>query len=219
MQLPAHPIVKICGVRTEEMARFIVAEGGDWIGLNLSPISKRNITLATALRIADAIRSERQTSKRQGKIVLLVYKNPLPDVLQLTKALEPDLLQVIYGDPSLPSDWTILRNHCSLLPALSVDRVILNGDIPFPENEIPILDAPAGSGGGGTGKTFPWERLAGVTRKYLLAGGLQPGNVEDAIQRVHPWGVDVASGVEDSPGLQSKSKIREFIRNATRQAQ
>jgi phosphoribosylanthranilate isomerase len=78
--------------------------------------------------------------------------------------------------------------------------------------DLVMLDTP----GGGSGKVFDW-RLAGEVPdnvRLILAGGLDPDNVADAIQVVEPWGVDVASGVEASPGKKDPSKVRRFIANA-----
>jgi phosphoribosylanthranilate isomerase len=81
-----------------------------------------------------------------------------------------------------------------------------------------LLDSSTAGKMGGTGKTFDWERVqpwAGVINsisKLIVAGGLHPGNVEDAIHTLHPWGVDVSTGVERAPGLKDPKKIRAFIR-------
>ncbi len=77
-----------------------------------------------------------------------------------------------------------------------------------------LLDAWADDRAGGTGKTFPWEiaREIGSKRTFILSGGLNPGNVGEAIRRLHPAGVDVGSGVEKSPGLKDLFKMREFVK-------
>lgn len=80
-----------------------------------------------------------------------------------------------------------------------------------------LLDSSTAGKMGGTGKTFDWERVqpwAGVINsisKLIVAGGLNPGNVEDAIHTLHPWGVDVSTGVERAPGLKDPKKVRAFI--------
>jgi phosphoribosylanthranilate isomerase len=80
-----------------------------------------------------------------------------------------------------------------------------------------LLDSSTAGKMGGTGKTFDWERVqpwAGVINsisKLIVAGGLHPGNVEEAIHTLHPWGVDVSTGVERAPGLKDPKKVRAFI--------
>src|SRR5271163_3059850 len=81
-----------------------------------------------------------------------------------------------------------------------------------------LLDSSTAEKRGGTGLTFDWERVqpwAGVINsisKLIVAGGLHPGNVEDAIHTLHPWGVDVSTGVERAPGLKDPKKVRAFIK-------
>ncbi len=80
-----------------------------------------------------------------------------------------------------------------------------------------LLDSSTAGKMGGTGKTFDWERVqpwAGVINsisKLIVAGGLHPGNVEDAIHTLHPWGVDVSTGVERAPGLKDPKKVHAFV--------
>jgi phosphoribosylanthranilate isomerase len=80
------------------------------------------------------------------------------------------------------------------------------------------FDTSVAGSGGGTGRTFDWSVLDGVprTRALVLAGGLNPGNVADAVRRVAPDVVDVASGVEASPGAKDPSKIAAFVREVRR---
>jgi len=76
-----------------------------------------------------------------------------------------------------------------------------------------LLDTASEKAAGGTGEVFPWRYAAGLaaTRQVILAGGLGPGNVARAIEEVRPWGVDVSSGVEESPGIKDAGKIRDFM--------
>lgn len=80
-----------------------------------------------------------------------------------------------------------------------------------------LLDSPTLEEHGGSGKTFDWERVqpwAGIINsisKLIVAGGLRPGNVQEAIHHLHPWGVDVSTGVESEPGKKDHRKVRAFI--------
>jgi phosphoribosylanthranilate isomerase len=86
----------------------------------------------------------------------------------------------------------------------------------FTREDAPALLVDASVKGvfGGTGITADWDSAAQLARQYpiLLAGGLTPENVAEAVQRVHPWGVDVASGVESTPGVKDLNKIKAFIK-------
>ncbi len=89
----------------------------------------------------------------------------------------------------------------------------------IPEREVPpafLIDKHQKGAFGGTGKTGNWNIAAELAKEYpiMLAGGLNPGNVAAAIEEVHPWGVDVASGVEISRGIKDQEKIKEFIKTA-----
>ncbi|XCB30513.1 phosphoribosylanthranilate isomerase [Arcanobacterium hippocoleae] len=68
--------------------------------------------------------------------------------------------------------------------------------------------------GGGTGKTFDWRLLAKISRPYILAGGLNSQNVRSAVQKLHPFGVDVSSGIEDAAGAKNLQLMREFVHEA-----
>ena len=81
----------------------------------------------------------------------------------------------------------------------------------IPGDELPLLDSDAI---GGTGLTFEWSWLHGVDRPFVLAGGLGPDNVTDAIERVGPWGVDASSGLESAPGVKDLARVAEFVRKA-----
>jgi len=84
------------------------------------------------------------------------------------------------------------------------------------ESKIVLLDAQVAGKYGGTGETCDWHTAAEISTQYnvLLAGGLTPENVAQAIRRVQPWGVDVASGVESTPGVKDADKLQRFIENA-----
>ncbi len=219
LKVHCYTKVKICGVREKHIAELGISEGIDFLGINLSPVSKRRVSVGQALDLTKEIRKSRVRWNVGTEIVLVFYKNSPQEIFEISDQIQPDRIQLIYGDPSLPEDWGIFRSKYRILPAYSVRDVLEDSRIPFPKDEIPILDAPSDGKGGGTGEVFPWERVAKVQRKYLLAGGLKPENVERAIQILKPWGVDVASGIEDESGNQSIQKIREFIRNTRKQTE
>ena len=78
-------------------------------------------------------------------------------------------------------------------------------------DELPLLDSDTI---GGTGAAFAWEWVEGVTRPFVLAGGLSPENVSEAVAQVQPWGVDASSGLESAPGIKDLAKVVEFVQQA-----
>lgn len=111
-----------------------------------------------------------------------------------------------------------LVSSTRIIPSYSVRTEIDDSDLSrWAANSLMILDNSAGIGidgkpiAGGTGKTFNWKWVRNIQRPYLLAGGLSPDNIESALQEVAPFGVDVAGGVESSPGIKDHGKMHRFM--------
>ena len=82
--------------------------------------------------------------------------------------------------------------------------------------DLLLVDTPDDELAGGTGRSFDWSLAAGIGRRFLLAGGLTPSTVADAIAAAHPFGVDASSGLESSPGVKDPDRIRRFVEEAKR---
>ncbi len=200
--------VKICGVTRPEDAAFAAAQGATAIGLNFWPGSKRFVEDARAREIIAAI--------PPGVLRVGVFVNAHPLVVTETLAeLGLDLIQLhgderVAGWEELPPKRIVrairVYDDASLKEALTWDPAFF------------IFDAHTPSFGG-AGVTAPWGLIAqGARRPFLLAGGLTPENVGDAIQTVKPDGVDVASGVESSPGIKDRGRMEAFLRQALQAA-
>ena len=87
----------------------------------------------------------------------------------------------------------------------------------FPDAAALLLDSHRPGGAGGSGQTFDWSGIPALTLPLVLAGGLTPDNVRQAVRQVRPWAVDVSSGVEDAPGEKNAGKMQRFIREARRE--
>ena len=112
-------------------------------------------------------------------------------------------------DKFLPANLRIWR-------AIPVDANFDVSTLNQYQAEAVLLDAPAGSSYGGTGRTFDWSKASGNTNlKIILAGGLDAANVRQAIAAAHPWGVDVCSRIESSPGRKDHVKMAQFLKEAT----
>ena len=196
--------VKICGITRLEDALAAARLGADALGFNFWPRSKRYVAPAVARAIVRNLPS--------FVTAVGVFVDPSRDeVLRARDASGVTVVQ-LHGDepPEL----------CASLP-LPVVKAIRVADgrslaqLASYEVQAFLLDAPS-AGYGGSGKTFDWDLVAEVASELdvILAGGLAPENVADAVAAVGPWAVDVASGVESSPGVKDAERMRRFIEAA-----
>lgn len=197
--------VKICGLTTVEDALGCIEAGADAIGLNFWPGSPRCVDIPTARSIARAATS-------RTEIVAVFVDFSLAEVRRTLHETGIEWAQ-LHGKepPSLVS---------ALLPCAYKALGVEDGSVfelarTYPGEHL-LLDASVPGMPGGTGRTFDWDIAAEVARerKLTLAGGLHPGNVAHAIRVVRPYRVDVASGVEKSPGSKDLSLVRAFIAEA-----
>ena len=198
------PKVKICGVTRLEDALAAVRLGADAVGFNFWPGSKRHVTPAQARAIVCRL--------PPLVVAVGVFVNaPRDEVLRAVDASGIGLAQ-LHGDepPELCMSLPV--------PVLKAIRVAGPGSLAaLASYDVQgfLLDA-ASPGYGGSGLTFDWSLAAQVARELpiVLAGGLTPENVAEAVRAVLPWGVDVASGVESSPGVKDVEKMKRFIEAA-----
>lgn len=198
--------VKICGVTRLEDALLAARLGADAIGLNFWPRSRRHVDVEAARAIVAAL-------PPLVPAVGVFVNQPRDEILAIAARARLSVVQLHGDEPPHACEgfpvpvWKALR-LASPLPLAWLDEWPVQGF---------LLDAPAGSGRyGGTGVTCDWDvaREAAARAPVLLAGGLGPENVAAAIRAVRPWGVDVASGVESSPGVKDPDKLAAFVRRA-----
>ena len=201
--------MKICGILDVETALFCAEEGADFIGLNFSPKSIRKIDVATANKIQNAL--QRKNLKIQ--LVNLFYQNSQEEIRNILQGTNPDFVQVIAGDLEYSSLSFVKQ---PIIPAMRIAKPTTDADLDAYRADLYILDSFSKDMGGGTGHTFHWENIATISKRYLLAGGLNPKNVHEALAGTKAIGVDVASGVESHPGKKDLNLIRSFIQNARR---
>lgn len=204
--------VKICGVTSVADALHAVECGADMIGLNFYPPSPRFLTLSAAHAIRAALPPHIQcvgifVNAAREEIAALVARVPL-DIIQF------------HGDETATElrGWPCPTIKVTRIPAVWVPA---DGVIPPLESVSStylLLDTYNPGRYGGTGEVFAWDAAAAlpqaVRQRLLLAGGLTPDNVAAAVRTVRPWAVDVASGVESTPGQKNPEKVRAFITNA-----
>lgn len=196
-------LVKICGIKTIKAATVAVQAGADLIGFVFAP-SKRQITPEQAAMIAKSIP---ESVQKVGVFVNETVEN----MKNIAEQVGLDVIQ-LHGDES---PETLEQLPYQTIKAFSIDQVSTETIKSFPADYY-LIDSPVGEHRGGTGKTFDWNLATGLgldPSKVILAGGLSPDNVQEAIKQVKPAGIDVSSGVETN-GEKDHQKIKQFIRNA-----
>ena len=188
--------IKICGMRTREAIEAAAQAGADALGFVFHEASPRNLTVASA--------SALQSYVPAGVERVAVFLHPAQDLVDgVVSAIQPDWVQTDAADLAalrLPAGQRVLPVFRSgqARPALLPKRCLLE------------------SARSGAGERADWQEaayLAAIT-EVVLAGGLDAGNIDEAVRRVRPFGVDVSSGVESGQGVKDVVKIRDFIRSA-----
>lgn len=204
--MPRHaPKIKFCGLTTLADAELAAAAGAWALGLIFWPGSKRRCQLVDAVEISATLR-------RRVQIAGVFVNATLDEIAATADAAQLSIVQ-LHGDegPAFCAE-VARRTGAKVIKAM---RVRTGADIqalhPF-HTDFHLLDSYSPGQRGGTGETFAWElaRLHRGSVPVILSGGLNPDNVAGAIAAVHPFAVDVASGVERSPGRKDPAKLIAF---------
>ncbi|WP_145108693.1 phosphoribosylanthranilate isomerase [Cereibacter sediminicola] len=207
--------VKICGLRTEADVKAAASSGAAYVGLVFFPKSPRHLSLAQAQGLALA------APPGLAKVALTVDADDAT-LDEIVEAVPLDMLQ-LHGHET-PERVAEVRARYGL-PVMKAVGVSDETDLPqilehsLAADQI-LIDAKAPKGAalpGGNGLTFDWRLIAGRhwIRPWMLAGGLGPGNVAEAVRRTGATQVDVSSGVESAPGVKDAARIEAFLK-ATR---
>lgn len=196
--------IKICGVTLPQDVELVCAAGADAVGLNFIARSRRCIDLERARMLA-------QIAKGKLECVGVVEDLDENQIRALMERVGLDSVQ-LHGSESTT---LVERLGCKAYKAVGIGT---HADVKVAESlsgERVLVDARIGELVGGTGTTFDWSLVETLckARPIIVAGGLHPGNVADAVQRLLPYGVDVASGVEHAgqPGVKSPQLVRRFV--------
>lgn len=207
--------VKICGLKTLPEARAAIAAGADFLGFNFYPKSVRYIGREACAEITSVLKREHPEIKLVGVFV----NSPVDEISHIFETCSLDLAQ-LHGDET--SELLNALDGKGFKAFRGVPKHI-NG---FAREQAPalLIDAAVIGAYGGTGLTADWSGAAELAKRYplFLAGGLTPENVAEAVRRVRPWGVDVASGVEvppqsvgkASPGVKDAGRMKAFVQAA-----
>ena len=194
--------VKICGISRQEDADAAIEYGADALGFIFSPESPRNVSLQAAKSIIQS---------------LPPFVTPVGVFVNWPRSLIEDFADTTgLGALQLHGDESPEETRGFTLPVYKAFRVGPGFELESLQRYSPtafLLDTAAGDRAGGTGRTFDWQ-VAVESKKYgkvILSGGLNPGNVAAAIHTVAPYAIDVNSGVESSPGIKDRKRIRDLF--------
>jgi phosphoribosylanthranilate isomerase len=198
--------IKICGITNEEDALLSVAMGADAVGFIFAP-SPRQVAVGAVSQI---------NKRLPGEVLSIgVFRDSLPNRVRDVVSASGVKGAQLHGSES-PEDVALIRPHVHfLIKAFGVNSPLIVRSGEYAADAL-LIDSPSP----GSGEVFDWQLLEGIpsTDRLILAGGLTPENVGEAIARVRPWGVDVNSGVESSPGHKDPRKLRAFVQ-AVREAE
>jgi len=197
--------VKICGMTRLQDVQAAVTAGADALGFVFAPGSRRVLRPELAFEL---VRSVPAFVSRVG----LFMDQDYATVRGIVDRVPLSLLQ-FHGS----EDAAFCRSFgLPYIKALAMG----SGPLParageaFADAAAILLDSHRSGEVGGTGQTFDWDGIPDLGRPLILAGGLTPANVREAVRRSKPWAVDVSSGVEDAPGIKSAEKMQMFISEA-----
>jgi phosphoribosylanthranilate isomerase len=202
--------IKICGTTSVYDALASIEAGADALGFIFAP-SKRQITPAAAQEIIQQLPHEVEKigvfmDAGAHNIAQVVEQ---VDLTGIQMHGEADFPPEVYGYVSVDRRDSMRKIKTVMVQEGFQDRL----DALMPINGV--VDAVLLDSGAGSGRTFDWndarERLRDRSEKFIIAGGLSPENVGEAITIFHPWGVDVVSGVEESPGKKDHKKLKAFV--------
>jgi len=195
-----QPRVKFCGVRRVEDALRAVELGVDAIGLVFVARSPRAVELDRAAEICRALPALVST--------VGLFMDAEPDQVRATLARVPLNWLQFHGSESPEYCADFARPWIKALPMASPDSVQYDR---WDQASALLLDAHVAGAMGGSGRRFDWDSLKPPNRPWILAGGLSPDNIAEAVRRLSPPAVDVSSGIEAQPGVKSPALMEQFM--------
>ncbi len=196
--------VKVCGITCYEDAVLALDSGVDALGFNFFLRSPRCIDPGAARAII------RRLPPLMTTVGIFVNVANTAEVIATARASGIQVLQ-LHGNE--PAEYCRAFGDWPLVKTLHISEVPINEDLAAYPVQAFVLDVRDDRLFGGTGRTFDWRLADGIQkiRPVILAGGLTPANVGEAIRKVRPYGVDVCSGVEQSPGRKDAAKLISFM--------
>ncbi len=202
MSAGRRTIVKICGLTRLEDAEHALACGADWLGFVVKGESPRRLDPDRAGEIVAGLAHPAVT------VAVMVAPEP-EEALALATRVGASRVQLHGADAAAwPDDFPLPAAF--VVPVDEAGRVL--GPVP-PEPHLVLMDTSHAGRTGGTGRAFPWRiaRELAASRAVMLAGGLGPDNVAEAVREARPAGVDASSRLESSPGCKDPERVRRFV--------
>lgn len=193
--------VKVCGLTRESDVSDVVDAGADALGFVLAEESQRRIATERAAALMDGVPALR---------ILVTVDASRDAIADMVEATGADGIQPHGRGAQAAALWAEQAGFFVLRPV--GDGII--DDIPG--RQIPLLDSVTAGRHGGTGIALDWTAIERPRRRYVLAGGLEPENVAQAIATLNPWGVDASSGLESEPGIKDAARVAAFVEEAKR---
>jgi phosphoribosylanthranilate isomerase len=206
--------IKFCGMTRAGDVRLASELGVDAVGFVFAETSPRRLEPEEA-------RAMRNAMEPLVDAVALFKDNPAEDVRAVIKLVRPSLLQ-FHGQEDDGFCRSFGLPYVKGIPMRGLDpgqraTQATQLHLRYPGASAFLFDGHAEGGAGGTGQVFDWSTIpTGLNKPFVLAGGLRPDNVFDAVISTLPWGVDVASGIESAPGIKDGDKMRRFVEEVRR---
>jgi len=206
--------VKFCGFTRLEDAIAAVQVGVDMLGFNFYAKSPRYVAPEECARLIGRLRAEMGETLKGIQLVGVFVNSTPQQVNETLKLCNLDLAQ-LSGDETI-QEVSKFGGRAFKAVRSGGHQTFMQIGVTYLQREVPpalLIDATSPGLYGGSGRLADWKEAAELSRQapILLAGGLSPSNVAQAIQAVQPWGVDVASGIETTPGVKDKIKMIDFI--------
>ncbi|MDJ0924955.1 MAG: phosphoribosylanthranilate isomerase [Acidimicrobiia bacterium] len=195
--------VKVCGLTNAADVAATIDAGADAIGFVHIPESPRYVSLDQAAQLAQGVPCH--------SILLTVDLEPAA-VLEILATTDLDGVQPYGSRAAAVARSAVQAGYVALTPqpaASGIDIASIPG--------IPLIDTPSAATRGGTGVAFDWNMVADLGGRFVLAGGLGPENIVDAVATTGAWGVDASSGLEQAPGQKDPARVAAFIAKAKNQ--
>lgn len=202
---PRRTRIKFCGMTRVEDIREAAAMGVDAVGLVFAERSPRRVPIDQAVAL-------RTATPPFVDVVALFMDNAAHEVAEVVARVRPSLLQFHGSEaPAFCEQFGLPYLKAVGMGGQGMNEVLAQIDA-HPLAAGFLLDSHAPGAAGGTGEAFDWTRVPAIEgRPLLLAGGLSPENVADAIRATHVWAVDVSSGIESSPGKKDAARMSRFV--------
>jgi len=196
--------IKFCGMTRAEDALAAAALGVDALGFIFAAGSPRQLTLEAGAAL------RRQVPPLMS-VVTLLRNHSAAQVREIIAAMQPHLLQ-FHGDEDPRFCASFGLPYMKVVGMKGLDRSLAQIARDYADAAALLLDGHAPGEAGGQGQSFDWSGIAAVDKPIVLAGGLRPDNVAEAVRIARPYAVDVSSGIEAKPGIKDSGKMEAFVR-------